>query len=134
MFNCPKCNELLNYNVKICPFCRTDVSKKAAEAEKAFEAEIDNEEEMILNVFKRKRIIYFIVCIAFVLIGLIICLIASNSDNLRFFAGSMIAIALGTLVLIVLGIVSGAMICPYCGRLLYRNHLYYCGNCGKRIW
>nr|MCR4687772.1 hypothetical protein [Lachnospiraceae bacterium] len=34
---------------------------------------------------------------------------------------------------IIFGAVSGAIFCPHCGRVLFRNYGHYCAGCGKQI-
>ena len=60
---------------------------------------------------------------------------------LVFMGGTKIAlyialILFGVLVVgsLVFGFVTKAVLCPHCGRLLFRNWGDHCQNCGKRLW
>lgn len=45
-------------------------------------------------------------------------------------------IVFGVLVVgsLVFGVVTKALWCPHCGRILFRNWGDHCQNCGKRLW
>ena len=134
MKQCPRCKELIGDALTTCPNCHTEFTEKQLEEMKR--ALQDRELQVLIR--ERERINRFRIrrkIMGGLIIGGFIMLLLS-----MLFLGNKIAL---TVVLIlfasmfigglIFGFVSGAVFCPHCGRILFRNYGTHCMQCGGKI-
>ena len=140
MKNCPKCNTLMGDNVNICPDCGYEISEEENKRIKLEQQE--NEYRQQQQEFKEfveeranKRLIYsaivFLSAVASVGGAFILSAVMNNT------AGFAISIIIGfvlQMVVIILGVVTGAFRCPYCDTILFKNFGRHCANCGNKLY
>lgn len=138
MISCPKCNESLGDDIKLCPFCRYEFTvedllliekAKQEEAREQSRAESERTEK-----FDALRLFFVIVSVG---LGALILISSFILLSLELEMASVVVSVCGMILLILFSvfmlIFKKANNCPHCGRYLYQNWGTNCQWCGKRI-
>ncbi len=134
MQKCPRCNEIIGDELTVCPMCKTEfteehIKKMKAEKESA-EVQAMIREKMMIQDFTKKRYIMGGMLIASLPVAFLSLFTLGHPIVSWIIFGLFIVLLIGG---IIFGAVSGAMFCPHCGRILFRNYGPHCAGCGKRI-
>lgn len=138
MINCPKCNESLGDDIRICPFCRhelTDEERLLIEKAKHEEARELSREEAARTEKAAVARLKFWLLLAGILILTMIAMIILNSLEL-YMAGVIVFVAglvSSFLIAAFMVLVKKVNNCPHCGGFLFRNWGTNCQWCGKQI-
>ena len=135
---CPKCNGLIGDNVNTCPVCNYQLTEednkriKDEKEESEVKQNIDFQE--VLNKRAKKRLVLSILALGFLFGSLFIGgLVAKATGSVESFGICVAVGAVLEIATIIIGIANGALTCPHCGAILYRNYGKCCMHCGKRL-
>ncbi|MBO4346537.1 MAG: hypothetical protein J5840_02735 [Lachnospiraceae bacterium] len=139
MKTCPKCNEMIGDNIKICPMCKHEFtmdenSEFVKEKEEREKAEYDHFEAIRAQRAKMRRILSIIAIASLVVGGISGAILTSITGDMLYVAVLTSAGIAVEIIVMIYGIVGGAFRCPYCEGLLYRNYGKHCMHCGKRLY
>jgi predicted amidophosphoribosyltransferase len=138
MINCPKCNEPIGEDLKVCPICRYEFSEKDMADIRKELADKENKlfyyrKEIRENAAKKRTRYVCIMLLSLfvpVILGCILTKITKNYGFISFLAPVGI---ISELVVMIVAMINGAFRCPFCDGILYRNHGRYCQNCGEKL-
>ena len=134
MKQCPRCKELIGDALTTCPNCHTEFTEKQIEEmkralqDRELKALIRERER--INRFRTKRYIMGSLMIGAFIVLLLSILLIGNKIAMTIVLILFSSMFFGGLIF---GFVSGAVFCPHCGRLLFRNYGSYCMQCGGKI-
>ena len=131
--NCPNCKELIKKDLKKCPMCKYEITADdmittIRESDKA-RTELEKEK---IEEAGRRRVVWLIFSIGFVIACLIITLISIAIGSEVMFC---ILFGLLLLVYIIFACVTKYPRCPYCNGYMYSRSLSsgFCPRCGGRV-
>ena len=136
LVTCPHCNKKIGEGQFKCPQCKEvfsdrDFEKMTLEKSTA-ERVLQKEKFLMLEAFRKKRRLFLNL-----LIGSMVFMVISLPLIFRFALSAYPYLAAVPFVIvigvIILGVVSGAAVCPFCGSMLVKNQGDYCSKCGERI-
>ena len=156
MFKCQKCNELLGSEIRICPFCRTEVTDEYLAQVKAFEeSEKKDMEERAMELHKQRTnltikgfilsFVIFVIQMILLLSVLLPILVKSTISDALLWIVIVLFMALPHIPLVILFLTKGVGRCPYCEKSIgehRRTILFetiamlntsYCKHCGGRL-
>ena len=138
--HCPKCNALIGDGSDSCSEChavfdKADKEKMAGEKsarEELAETEIQGE----LKDYQKKRLNYNVFMMINGFLGVAVPFVLWKATGNR--VAPIVAVVFFFVmhfVLAIIGAVSGATRCPYCGTFLYRRRGLHtkCPNCGEKL-
>ena len=135
MKQCPRCKEIIGDALTKCPNCYTEFTEKQLEEMKRAmqEKEVQDliRERERINRFMTKRYIMGAMILTAWAILLVSLLFIGHKVLM-----TIVLIVFGVLFVggLIFGFVSGAVFCPHCGEILFRNYGNYCMRCGKKIF
>ncbi|MCR5619890.1 MAG: hypothetical protein K6F65_07285 [Lachnospiraceae bacterium] len=138
MFDCPNCKEALGDDIRICPFCRHELTsdeRYLIEKTRREEAQkVSAEESRITAEFSSLRAIWMLGTVALCLLIMVVFSFLMFVDLV--YAGLVVFIV-GMVLLFIASVVFlvflRANCCPHCGKFLFRNFGTQCQWCGKSI-
>ena len=127
---CPRCQHLVDKNEGNCPMCNYDLLNDPKGGSVSDNILADQK----LREFKKKRTIVGIVFCMVMAPGLIALLIAGVTDKLFVDMINVVMFSIiASIVVLIVGFLTGCHACPFCGRDLSRNRGNTCNGCGHRI-
>ena len=143
MISCPKCKELLAEDIKICPFCRHEITDhervlitKALSEERR---KASSEEEKLINDRGAKRMLWLAFTVGFIILMFILLMVFCTSPLMnqpfayKACAGIVAVTGFGGMLSSALWVFTPISRCPHCNSYLFHPFGSYCHRCGGRI-
>ena len=137
MINCPGCDQLIGDNNTQCPLCKYEFTKQdlidVEEKRRSRVRQQQKDDLELIRLSAKRRTQWVIMLFVSMVLSFVIGFgLAAITGNIKYGFITVGLLAVSIIGLVVFGLVSGWMTCPFCGGGLYRTFGVCCPHCGKK--